>query len=92
MVQVVIFTGLVCAQTYTVRGVVKHEPATLERDINEFLTDNPDIKLVDIKYFATMVREHDCFVGTALVIYKEPDTVELTSNAGDTDGSKPGRE
>lgn len=42
---------------------------SLEAQINEFLKDNPNIEIIDIKYVTH--NTETCIQSTALVVYKE---------------------
>jgi len=73
MKQVKIFTGVVHEYEITQRGSRKSVPMVLDEDINEFIADH-DVKIVDIK-FSTVLADNN-IVGTALLIYEEPDDEE----------------
>lgn len=51
----------------------KSSGQSLEKNINQFLKDNPDIKLIDIKYSQSVYGNYDDIDSTscALVIYEK---------------------
>lgn len=50
------------------------DPSELEEDVNEFLSDNSDLKIVDIKYSTSVVETDPLrLLCSAMVIYKASD-------------------
>lgn len=69
MIQVKEFSNTVVIDQTT----FKSSGQSLEKNINQFLKDNPDIKLIDIKYSQAVYGNYDDIDSTscALVIYEK---------------------
>lgn len=69
MIQVKEFSNTVVIDQTT----FKSSGQSLEKNINEFLKNNPDIKLIDIKYSQSVYGNYDDIDSTscALVIYEK---------------------